>query len=186
MATAVLALGAGDARAERRTTVTLGAVFGAQSQHHDDLPHDGPAGEAEGFGGPRLMLAWAPPPLPYPPLPGYAVDTGLVPELIAGAFLSERLIDAMIGVGLRAELRVSQKQQGLLRVSMRAVFYAAGRALVVGDRRDFFGELVLGEYILLGRTARLGFELGGMRRDTDGVSGARTGIVGQLYLGWQL
>ena len=186
MVTAVLAAGAGAAGAEeRRTTVTLGAVFGAQSQP-DDVVLDGGAGLDEGFGGPRLMLAWEAPPLPYPPLPGYAVDVGLVPELVTGVFLNEDEGEGMIGVGLRGELRISQRQQGLLRVTMRGVFYVAGRALVVGDQRDFFGELVFGDYILLGRAARIGFEIGGMRRRADGMSEARTGIVGQLYFGWQL
>jgi hypothetical protein len=175
---------AGDARAdERRTAVSLGFVVGAQSQPQ---PLDGTGSLGQGFGGPRLTLGFEDPPLPYPAQPGSAVDTCLVPELIAGAFLSDALLEGMIGVGLRGELRLSQKQQGLLRVTMRGVFYAAARALVVGDGHDFFGELVFGEHILLGRAARVGFSIGGMRRAAGGMDGAQTGIVGQVYLGWQL
>jgi hypothetical protein len=69
---------------------------------------------------------------------------------------------------------------------MRGVFYVAARALVVGDTQNIFGELVFGEHILVGRTARIGFDVGGMRRSAGGMDGAQMGIVGQLYLGFQL
>ena len=48
------------------------------------------------------------------------------------------------------------------------------------------GELVLGEYILVGRRGRFGFEVGGMARREDAMAQARGGIIGQLYLGWRL
>jgi len=183
IAGAALAMTASAARAdERRTTVSLGVVVGAQSQ-----PQAGStSGIGSGFGGPRVTLAWEEPPLPYPQQPGYAVDAGIVPEIVTGAFLSSDYGEAMLGVGLRGELRLSQRQQGLFRISMRGVFYAAARAIVVGDQRDFFGELVFGEYILWKRAGRIGLDVGGMRRSSVGVDGAQIGIVGQLYLGWQL
>jgi hypothetical protein len=183
MAGLALAAMCGSARADdRRTSVSVGVVVGAESQPQ---LADGGGSLGEGFGGPRLTLAFEEPPLPYPTGPGYAADTSLTPELIAGAFLNDQRGDGMIGVGLRGELRVSQRQQGLLRVTMRGVFYVAARALVVGDTQDFFGELVFGEHILVGRAGRIGFDVGGMRR-AGGMDSAQMGIVGQLYLGFQL
>jgi hypothetical protein len=184
-ALALLAALSGGARAdERHTTVSLGIVVGAHTA--DPVVVDGPAEpRADGFGGPRLTLGWEHAPLPYPAQPGYAVDVGLVPEIVAGAYLSEEKGEAMLGVGLRGELRVSQKQQGLLRVSIRAAFYVTGRALVVGDQRDILGELVFGEYILFGRGGRFGFEVGGVAR-REAMDESHAGITGQLYLGWRL
>lgn len=188
ISSAALALAAalsGGARAdERHTTVSLGIVVGAYAA--DPVVVDGPAEpRAEAFGGPRLTLGWEHAPLPYPAQPGYAVDVGLVPEIVAGAYLDEEKGEGMLGVGLRGELRVSQKQQGLLRVSIRAAFYVTGRALVVGDQRDLVGELVFGEYILFGRGGRFGFEVGGMAR-REARDESHAGITGQLYLGWRL
>jgi hypothetical protein len=182
----VLGVVAPGARAdERRTTMSLGVAFGAQSS--EPMLLDGPSDQlTEGFGGPRLALSWEHAPLPYPANPGYAVDAGLVPELVAGAFLDDEKAEGMLGVGLRGELRVSQKQQGLFKVSIRAAFYVTGRALVVGEQRDVMGELVVGEYILVGRGGRFGFEVGGMARRADSYHEATRGIVGQLYLGWRL
>lgn len=181
----LLAALSGGARAdERHTTVSLGIVVGAHAA--DPVVVDGPAEpRGDAFGGPRLTLGWEHAPLPYPAQPGYAVDVGLVPEIVAGAYLDEEKGEAMLGVGLRGELRVSQKQQGLLRVSIRAAFYVTGRALVVGDQRDLVGELVFGEYILFGRGGRFGFEVGGMAR-REAMDESHAGITGQLYLGWRL
>jgi hypothetical protein len=175
-----------DARAdERRTTVSLGVAFGALNSQPMLL--DGPSDQLnEGFGGPRFALSWEESPLPYPVKPGYAVDVGLVPELVAGAFIDDEKAEGILGVGLRGELRMSQKQQGLFKVSIRMAFYATGRVLVVGEQRDLLGELVLGEYILVGRGGRFGFEVGGMARRQDSFHEANRGIVGQLYLGWRL
>jgi hypothetical protein len=75
---------------------------------------------------------------------------------------------------------------GLLRVSARIVAYAAVRGFVVGEARDPMGEVVIGEYILFGRSGRFGFEVGGMRRAQDGMAEAQTGVIGQLYLGGAL
>ena len=187
LAVAAVLLVASSAYAEERTTTaSVGLVFGA---HTPDEPLPGGNGEyaqGEGFGGPRLTLAWEKPALPYPERPGYAVDVGLVPELIAGAFFDDEKAEGMVGVGIRGELRMSQKQQGLLRVSMRGVFYVGARALVVGEQRDVHAELVFGEYILFGRTGRIGFEIGGQRRSGDTMEQPQAGVVGQLYLGWRM
>jgi hypothetical protein len=184
-----------NAEGERRTSVALGIVFGIHSvpdamPNGDDTPTPAIARIAEGFGGPRLMLAFERAPLPYPDAPGYRHDGQLVPELMGGAFVGDdsEYADVMVGAGLRAELRISQREMGLLRISARMALYVAARGFVVGENRDPMGELVMGEYFLFGRTGsgRFGFEFGGMQRREDGKVEAQQGFISQLYLGGTL
>jgi hypothetical protein len=196
IAAVLFATSTAGAEGERRTTVSFGVVFGIQS-----LPDKMPSGDgiaspqvakvAEGFGGPRLVLAFERPFPAYPIVPGYRVETQLVPELIGGAFVRERAdvtrADMMLGIGVRGELRIAQLRMGLMRVSAKMSLYAAARALVVGEDRDRMLEFALGEYFLLGSSGwRLGFEFGGMSRDQDRLVEAQRGFISQVFLGGTL
>ena len=179
------------AESERVTSLSLGVVLGIHSlpetMTDSDLPAASVARVAEGFGGPRLVLGFERTPLPYPDKPGYRHDAQLVPELIGAAFVDseDRTADMMLGAGVRAELRISQREMGLLRVSARMGLYVAARGFVVGERRDPMGEVVVGEYFLVGR-ARFGFEFGAMQRREDDKAEAQKGFISQLYLGGTL
>ena len=162
---------------ERATTVTVGMLGQVESRDNPDMV---PAGT----GGPRLTLAWETAPLAYPDHRGYKVGWSLVPELIAGAVLQEARAEGMIGAGLRGELKLAQREQGLLRLSARGAFYLAGRGMVIGKDRDVLGEAVLGEYIYIGAPLRLGFEFGVTSRKHDPMEEAHLGGMFQLYLGW--
>ncbi|MGN6105085.1 MAG: hypothetical protein ACTHU0_08275 [Kofleriaceae bacterium] len=171
---------ASTARAEERaTTVVVGGLGGVLTSD----TKDGGTVPDRGFGGIRLILGWDRPALAYPAQPGYALDGTLVPELIAGALLDEDRGEGMIGVGLRAELRMSQKERGLLRISARGAFYLVGRAMVIGADRDPIGELGFGEYLLFGEAGRIGFEVCGVARGGQASGGG--GLV-HFFVGWSL
>jgi hypothetical protein len=183
------------AEGDRATTLSFGVVFGIhslpESMSRSDVPAPSVARVAEGFGGPRLVLAFERASLPYPETPGYRVDTQLVPELIAGAFLRQdpdlTRAEMMIGTGLRAEARISQLRMGWAKVSARMVLYAAVRGMVVGEDRDPLYEGVLGEYFLIGRNGwRIGFEFGAIGREQQGKIEAQRGFVSQVFLGGTL
>lgn len=174
------------ARAERTTTVTLGGMFGGLDDPMDDLRDS-----LRPAGGPRLTLAWENAPLEMPATPGYAVDVAFVPELTAAAILSETQGEALVGVGARGELRIAQREQGLLRISARMAFYLAARAMVIGDRQDTAFEGALGEYLLFGKGGRMRFggEIGflGREQTADGADvDAQIGVFASAYLGWTM
>lgn len=191
---ATIVFGTATAHAEERVTnVSLGGIIGvdpgAEPQRMPGIPTADVARAAEPVAGARLTLSWERARLPLPLAPGYASDGTLVPELILGTNFEEERAEGMIGVGLRAELRISQREQGLLRASAQAALYLAGRAMVIGEGRDGVTEFVVGEYIYLGRrNARLGFEGGvSMRRRPDAMEPATTiGVVTQVYLSWAM
>jgi len=171
------------ARAERTTTVNLGGMIGGVERRVDEATRMTPAG------GPRLTLSFEHPPPPLPPTKDTNADVTLVPELIAGAVMDADRGEAMIGVGVRAEVRISQRDGGLFHVNARIAFYAAGRALVVGDTQDPAGELALGEYVYLKGRLRFGGEAAMILRRSDefmATSGAQHGIMASAYLGWAM
>ena len=117
----------------------------------------------------RLFASWELPPLPYKEPRGYAFRGGVAPEVMIGRL---RVADHRSGdrddnaanfvaIGGRLEVAMSQRRMGLLEVSARGGFYLAGRVGLLDDEhRTPLVEAVLGEYIYLGDTARIGFEVG--------------------------
>jgi hypothetical protein len=173
---------------ERTTTVTLSAMFGAleSEYYYDDYYYE----EPDGLGGPRLTLSWEYAPLAMPATPGYNFGVSLVPELFGGAFFDDTRARGFIGAGLRGELKMAQREMGLLKVSARGAAYIAARGMVVGDNRNAYGEFAIGDYFIIGKTARLGFEgsllVSAAERMTEwGDTDRRIGGVLQLYVGWQ-
>jgi hypothetical protein len=179
---------AGTAHAEERTTtVTVGGTAGVvQRAHHD---YDYRYVEPEPLLGPRISLGWEHAPLEMPAERGYRFAAALVPELVAGAFVDDRRARGYIGAGLRAELRMAQREMGLLRVSARGAVYIAARGFVLGDERKAYGEVTLGEYLLVGRAMRLGVEAGVIGGRADEImidAGAgNIGVVMHAYIGWR-
>lgn len=181
---ALLLLTTTTAFAEDRSMVAnIGATFGAI----DGMDAD----PAEGLFGPRITLAWERAPLEMPAMPGYNVKGALVPELTGGAFINDVSARAFLGVGLRAELKMAQREQGLLKVSARGGFYLAGRALAVGDERQPMFEFAIGEYFTgLHSWTRVGFELAvvSARRfaAVDTMEGRDWGVggVAQFFVGF--
>ncbi len=181
----VLLLATPAARAERSTTVNLGGMIGGVERRIDEATRMEPAG------GPRLVLSFEHPPPALPATKDTNVDVTLVPELIAAAVMNADRGEAMVGVGARGELRLSQRDGGLFHVSARMAFYVAGRALIVGDHQDPAGELTLGEYVYLGKgRLRLGGEASLLLRKSDEFmatsSGSQHGILASVYLGWAM
>lgn len=181
---AAVLLAATTASAEDRSMVTnVGATFGAV----DGMDAD----PAAGLFGPRITLAWEHAPLELPPTPGYNVKGALIPELTGGAFITDESARAFVGVGLRAELKMAQREQGLLKVSARGGFYLAGRALVVGEERQPMFEFAIGEYFTgMHSWTRFGFELAvvSARRfaNPDAMEGRDWGVggVAQFFVGF--
>jgi hypothetical protein len=174
---------------ERATTITLSAMMGALEGEASDYEYDYYT-EPDGVGGPRLTLSWEHAPLAMPATPGYNVGVSLVPELFGGAFFDDTRAQAFIGAGVRGELKISQKQMGLLKVSARGAAYLAARGMVIGDDRKAYGEFAIGDYFLIGKSARLGFEgsllVGAAEQMTYyGDTDRRIGGIVHVYVGWQ-
>jgi hypothetical protein len=178
------------AHAEERSTVVtvagmLGAIEGTASSTDYYI-------EPEPLVGPRITLSWENTALALPDARGYKFDGALVPELVGGAYFTDERAQAFIGAGLRAELRMSQREMGLFKISARGAVYLAGRGLVVGDNRKPYGELALGEYFLVGKSTRIGFEFAAVFTkadqmivyDTYNDDGMRSGGMVQIFLGW--
>lgn len=168
---------------DRSTAFSIGVMAGGlqRSQY--------PSSEPAGTFGPRVTLSFEHGFPPMPPQPGYNVDVTLVPELFGGGFVEPDRVELFVGVGVRGDLRFAQREMGLLRVSARGAGYLAARALVVGEDRKPFGEIGLGEYFLLRRHGRIGFEgsflfASSDPAGTDFGTGANAGLIVQLYGGW--
>jgi hypothetical protein len=134
-----------------------------------------------------LTLAWEHAPLTLPATPGFNVEGVLVPELTAGSFVNDQRADVFVGVGLRAELKMAQREQGLLKVSARGGMYIAGRGLIVGEKREPMLEFAIGEYLTRMSTwTRAGFEFAvvTVRRDTLEQRDWGVGGVFQFFIGF--
>ena len=166
------------AYADRATVVDVGMTIGAiDSVDHPN--NDRP------LIGPRITLGWENPLVDMPDAPGYRFAGALVPELVAGSYVYDDHAEGYIGVGLRAELQMGQREQGLLRVSARGAMYLVGRALVIGDTRDPMYEFGFGEYLTRFRTReRVGIELTAVVRPQDhGSVDTQGGGFFGLYIG---
>ncbi len=177
-----IAMLAGMAHAEpRATTVELGGfgLFEVDKAQQEFEP------AFESVGGVRMTLAWEPPAPAYPDRRGYAYGGALVPELIAGALMLEDHADGMLGAGLRAELQITQREGGWLRINSKSSLYLAGRGMVVGTDRDVLLEGVFGDHLSFNNSPlRIGFEVGLTRRISDVMDHDRVGMMTQFYLGW--
>ena len=173
---------------ERTTTVTLGASLGGYS---DPNSYD----SAKAVGGGTLALAWEHAPPAMPLVPGYNTDGSIVPELFVGLLADDQRGEMLLGAGVRAELRIAQKEQGLFKVSAKCALYAAARGMVIGNQQDAAGELAAGDYIYVSHAARLGVDLGVLvRRNHDTfaapdqmyVSAVTPIFVASAFVGWAL
>jgi hypothetical protein len=173
---------------ERRTTITIGGTLGVHQHIYEDHQYDYTYATSEPMVGPRMTVSWEHAPLAMPAQRGYRFAGTIVPELVGGAFIDDARAAAFIGAGLRAELQMSQREMGLLRVSARGAVYLAARGFVVGDERKPYGEFMLGEYLYIGSATRLGLEAGvlvGRAEMTDYGPASNVGAIVQAYLGWQ-
>ncbi|MBV8759646.1 MAG: hypothetical protein JO257_20320 [Deltaproteobacteria bacterium] len=169
----------GVAHADRTTVIDVGMTFGALDKGFDATREEKP------LVGPRVTLGFEGPLVAMPDHPGYNFAGALVPELVLGSYVYDDHAEGYIGVGLRADLQMGQREQGLLRVSARGALYLVGRALVIGDTRDPMYEVGFGEYLTRFRTReRVGFELTFVDRPSDhgSVDGSAGGFLG-LYIG---
>jgi len=127
-------------------------------------PPDGEVGGPEDVGLQlRGIVSWEVPPLPYKEPRGYNVRGTVVPEIFLGMITAGDDRTELLGTGLRLELAFAQRRMGLLQVSARGGIYVAARGgLFTDPDRTPFLEGAFGEYLRLGATARVGFELGVM------------------------
>lgn len=177
LAVAVLVLAAPTARAERSATFNLGGMIGGVEHRVAEATEMQPAG------GPRLTLSFE---HPQPNAQaGTIADVTLVPELTAAAVVDADRGEALIGVGVRGEVRLAQHGGAGLHVA----FYIAGRALIIGSTTDPAGELAIGEYVYLTKRLRLGGEGSLILRRSDefmATSGQQHGIMATAYLGFAM
>jgi len=140
--------------------------------------------------GPRITLSWEHAPLPLPAAPGYRFAGSIVPELLGGSFIEDVRAEGYVGAGVRAELKMAQREQGLLKISARGAMYLAGRGMVVGSDRDAILELGFGEYLGgFSKWTRVGFEFDVITRDRkndtmEATSGREVGGLFQFYIGF--
>lgn len=167
------------AHADRTTVVDVGMTIGAIDKVDHTSGSDAP------LIGPRITLGFEDSFVTMPDQPGYHFAGALVPELVAGSYIYDDRAEGYVGVGLRAELQMGQREQGLLHVSARGAMYLVGRALVIGDNRDPMYEFGFGEYLTRFRTReRVGIELTAVVRPQDhGDDETHAGGFFGLYVG---
>lgn len=170
---------ASEARADRLTIVNIGGGGG--------LLGDIDSVDPGGMWNVRGSLTWEHPQVPIPTEEGkWDADGSLVPELVVGSLFERDRAEGYVGVGVRADLRLSQNAMGLLKVTMRGGVYVSARALVVGNSQDVTYEFGLGEYFARHHSeGRFGWELQVLDRphwqqtDTQYM-----GMLFSLYAGW--
>jgi len=162
---ALLALG-GTAAADDRTP-TLD-VEGAAALV---IPHapaaDAPSQDPAAFGMFRAMLSFDEPAVEMPAQRGYAWRGSVSPEVGIGLLDHEGQGDALAEAGLRLHLSFAQREMGLFRVSTRGGMWIAGRGGIVGQSHTPMAEVSVGWYLWLGRSLRVGWEIGGIALRND-------------------
>ncbi|MFN0247661.1 MAG: hypothetical protein ACKV2T_12315 [Kofleriaceae bacterium] len=173
--------------ADRTTTVNVGGMFGGAEDldgvdNYYERPTMYPAG------GPRITLGFENPPVAMPPQSGYSVAGAFVPELTAGALMSEKRGDLFLGLGGRAELQLGQNKQGLLKVSARAAFYVAGRIVIIGKEQDTAGDFAVGSYFYIKGRTRIGGEVNVMVREApmSFPTEEQMAVLASAYVGWAM
>jgi len=168
------------AYADRTTVVDVGLNVGATGNvNHDSAENSAP------LIGPRITLGFEGSLVDVPDRPGYAFAGALVPELVLGSYIYDDRAEGYVGVGLRADLQMGQREQGLLKVSARGAMYLVGRALIIGDTQDPMYEFGFGEYLTRFHTReRVGIELTFVDRPHDhGSVDAHAGGFFGFYIG---
>ncbi len=170
------------AAADRAPVISIGGVIAARSYANQQS-------DPEAVGGGRLTLAFEDAPIAIPAGP-FAHSERLVPELVAGFLSNDTRAEGFVGAGVRAEIQLARNASGPIPFRSRMSIYTAARAKIIGKHQDPGGELVIGEYILLGRgSTRFGWEGGlGLRRVDDGASARSPQLEALLdiYIGWAL
>ena len=142
-------------------------------------PGGGAAVQPAGVGIARAMVSWEKGPVAMPLESGTArarFDIG--PELGLGFIGNNQRGDMMAMGGLRVHVAFAQNGMGLFHVSARGGLWLAARAGLVGGEHNTMIEGDLGWYMWLGRSWRIGWEMGviGIRNPTDA-----TGATMPLY-----
>jgi hypothetical protein len=132
-----------------------------------------------GVGIVRALVSWERGPVPMPLESGTAAgrfDIG--PELGLGFIGNDKRGDMMAQAGLRLHVAFAQNGMGLFHISARGGIWLAARAGIVGGEHNTMIEGDLGWYMWLGRSWRIGWEMGfiGVRNPTDA-----TGTTMPLY-----
>jgi len=168
----------------RTTAITVAGLVGVAEDDDSFDSFDSPSDEVTGV---SAQLTWEAAPLALPAQPGYAFGFALAPEVHLGTLSIDDRADVFLAAGVRAELQLSQREQGLLRLSGRTSAFIAARAGVVGDDRAPLYQLVLGTHASFGESRlRLGFEGGLLMFDRGGAArdgAARDGALLAVTLG---
>ncbi len=138
-------------------TATLGIVGGFALFDLDQAdPYARGEPRADGFIG--ASLAWDTPPPAYPARPGYVVHAEVVPEVQLLRIGDGGLV---LG-GLRFEVDLAQKEQGLFKVSARTSIWLAARAGVGVVADGIIGSVDVGSTIYVGDAWRFGYAIGAL------------------------
>jgi hypothetical protein len=183
----LVAVLASPAFADRTTTVNVGGMFGgAEDLDGVDNYYEQPT--MHPTGGPRITLGFENAPVAMPQQPGYSFAGAFVPELTAGALMSEQRGDLFLGLGARAELQFGQNKQGLLKVSARAAFYAAARVVIIGKEQDTAGDFAVGSYFYVKGRTRIGGEVNVMVREApmSFPTEEQMAVFASAYVGWAM
>lgn len=169
LAFAAATAAAGPAAADERAMfVSAGGTMGV-GESADSTDDFGEPYDPEGVLIGRVLLSWELPPLPYKEPKGIAWRGSVAPEVIFGRIhvADHRTGDSddnsanFVALGGRLEAGMSQHKMGLLQMSARGAFYAAGRIGLLDDPgRTRLLEVTAGEYLYAGDSVRFGAELG--------------------------
>ncbi len=183
----VVVLLSSTAFAERTTTVTIGGMFGG-AEDLDGVDNYYAQPTMHPTGGPRVTLGFENEPVAMPPSPGYSFAGAFVPEITAGALMSEHRGDLFLGLGARGELQFGQNKQGLLQVSARAAVYGAVRVVIIGKEQDTAGDFAIGTYFYVKGRTRIGGELNVMVREAprEFPTEEQMAVFASAYVGWAL
>lgn len=180
-AVAVLLVLTSVSSADRQTTIAIGGMGAILERDNQADPQNSL--------GTRLMLAWAPPPLRQPDEPAIRTRWSFVPEVFLGGWLERDRAEGFLGAGARVELQIAQRDLGLFARTMTYSLYVAARAMRLGGQEGSpFGEAAAGDYFLLGRRTRIGFEFSAMfgRAQPMGSYHGNTALALGAYFGFTL
>lgn len=145
--------------------------------------------DPQGLFGTRVTLGFENAPLAIPATRGYVLGGALVPELLAGAFVLDDRAVGFVGAGVRLDLKMAQREMGLMRLTARGSAYFAARGMIVGEERTPVLEFGFGQFFArLSSWTRIGYEvdiLASRQPTYDGMTELATqAILFQLYIGW--
>ena len=167
----ILCLLATTASAEPR--VTLGGMFYGRTKLYSDTAGLDPVG------GPRLLVSVDPPLVAPPAHDGWDVGGAIIPDVGAGLVYDGTNTAVLASVGIRAELRLAQRQG---EATGRGAVYAVARGISLGDHFQPGGELGFGAYLATDAGTRFGGEFGvAVRRQYDQ---AQPFVGGMLFVGF--